>query len=86
MAENNFKCGNCLYYQPHQIMGICRLYPSQQNKHELDWCGQHRAKGVEISALPVYDIVTDTFTAPPNSGEVKVKRKYTRRQNVDPTA
>ena len=40
-------------------MGICRLYPEQQNKHHTDWCGQHQAEQVEVVKLPVYDIMTD---------------------------
>lgn len=83
MADSDSKCGDCRFYRPQQIMGVCRLYPLQQNKHETDWCGQHQPKAVEISALPVYDIVTDIFTPPPNSGEIKVKRKYTRKAKND---
>lgn len=37
-------------------MGACRRYPEMQNKHEMDWCGEHQIKMV---ALPVYDIMTD---------------------------
>jgi len=37
-------------------MGACRRYPEMQNKHEMDWCGEHQIKMV---ALPVYDITTD---------------------------
>jgi hypothetical protein len=43
-------------------MGICRLYPEQQNKHHSDWCGQHEAAQVEVVKLPVYDIMTDETT------------------------
>jgi len=37
-------------------MGACRRYPEMQNKHEMDWCGEHQIKTV---VLPVYDIMTD---------------------------
>ena len=41
MAEMDSNCGNCKFYRPQQIMGICRFNPQQVNKHEKDWCGQH---------------------------------------------
>ena len=68
MAEQHSNCGNCIYYRDQQIMGVCRLYPLQQNKHHTDWCGQHSAKR-EILELPVLD-------TPP-------KRKYTRKAKVE---
>jgi hypothetical protein len=57
-------------------MGVCRLYPQQQNKHESDWCGQHEAKAVKMP--PMYDITTDQMTAP--------KRKYVRKANAEASA
>ena len=78
MAEMDSNCGNCKYYRPQQIMGICRLNPQQVNKHEKDWCGQHlivESKQVDLVALPVYDITTDQITQPP-------KRKYERKSHA----
>ena len=80
MAEMDSNCGNCKYYRPQQIMGICRLNPQQVNKHEKDWCGQHlivesQEVKVDLVALPVYDITTDQMTQPP-------KRKYERKANA----
>ena len=79
MAEMDSNCGNCKYYRPQQIMGVCRLNPTQQNKHEKDWCGQHlivetQDVKVDLVALPVYDITTDQITPP--------KRKYERKANA----
>ena len=79
MAEMDSNCGNCKYYRPQQIMGICRLNPQQVNKHEKDWCGQHlivesQEVKVDLVALPVYDITTDQITPP--------KRKYERKANA----
>jgi hypothetical protein len=79
MAEMDSNCGNCKFYRPQQIMGICRLNPQQVNKHERDWCGQHlivetQDVKVDLVALPVYDITTDQITPP--------KRKYERKANA----
>ena len=69
MAEQHSNCGNCIYFRDQQIMGVCRLYPQQQNKHNTDWCGQHKAKVArEMLELPVVEMT-----------EEKPKRKYTRR-------
>jgi hypothetical protein len=83
MAEMDSNCGNCKYFRAQQIMGVCRLYPTQQNKHEKDWCGQHlivetQDVKVDLVALPVYDITTDQITPP--------KRKYERKANAKASA
>lgn len=83
MVVSNFKCGNCEYFQNRQIMGVCRLYPEQQNKHESDWCGQYKQKQVEMVKLPVYDITTDKTT---EVVMARPKRKYTRKSDVSPAA
>jgi hypothetical protein len=35
------------------VMGVCRRFPEHQNKHELDWCGEHQL--TTIIALPVVE-------------------------------
>ena len=85
MAEMDSNCGNCKFYRAQQIMGVCRLYPTQQNKHEKDWCGQHlivetQDIKVDLVALPVYDITTDQTT------QVPQKRKYERKANAKASA
>jgi len=71
MADEHSNCGGCRFFRNQQVMGVCRLYPHQQNKHESDWCGQFEAKATK----KVYDITTDQTT------EAPLKRKYTRRSN-----
>jgi hypothetical protein len=71
MADEHSNCGGCRFFRNQQVMGVCRLYPHQQNKHESDWCGQFEA----IEVLSTYDITTDHITVVPQ------KRKYTRRSN-----
>ena len=71
MADEYSNCGGCRFFRDQQVMGVCRLYPHQQNKHESDWCGQFEAKATK----KVYDITTDQTTEAPQ------KRKYTRRSN-----
>ena len=78
MADEYSNCGGCRFFRSQQIMGVCRLYPQQQNKHESDWCGQHEAKAVKMP--PVYDITTDQTTAAPQ------KRKYVRKANAKASA
>ena len=61
MAEPT--CLTCEFFRNAQVMGSCRRYPAPQNKHQNDWCGEHQMK--IMLALPVYDIMTDTTTMPP---------------------
>lgn len=53
---SDIKCGDCRFFANGQVMGSCRRYPAQQNKHQNDWCGEHQPK---MLSLPVYDIMTD---------------------------
>ena len=73
MSDN---CGGCLFFRDQQVMGVCRLYPQQQNKHESDWCGQHEPK----TTKKVYDITTDQTIEAPQ------KRKYIRKSNAQAVA
>jgi hypothetical protein len=76
MAEPT--CLTCEFFRNAQVMGTCRRYPAPQNKHQNDWCGEHQMK---ILALPVYDIMTDTTTIPPER-----KKPGRKPKNGDNTA
>jgi len=44
MSENYFKsnCGNCKHFsEPNNILGSCRRYPTYQNRHSTDLCGEY---------------------------------------------
>jgi hypothetical protein len=35
-------CSICRYYSnPTDIMGVCRRYPTYQNRHGTEWCGEY---------------------------------------------
>ena len=53
---SDVRCKTCRFYVTGQVMGACRRYPEMQNKHEMDWCGEHQIKMVVV---PVYDIMSD---------------------------
>jgi hypothetical protein len=43
VANINFNntCLTCIYYSdPQQIMGTCRRFPTYQNRHNTEWCGE----------------------------------------------
>jgi hypothetical protein len=71
-------CLTCEFFRNAQVMGSCRRYPAPQNKHQNDWCGEHQMK---MLALPVYDIMTDTTTMPPER-----KKPGRKPKNGDNTA
>jgi len=65
-------CKGCRYFdlQQNQTLGACRRYPTYQNRHQNEWCGEFVAKitsGVGPSedflykemALPVEPIVPE---------------------------
>jgi hypothetical protein len=51
------RCKTCRFFVTGTVMGACRRYPEMQNKHEMDWCGEHDL--TQMIKLPVYDIMTD---------------------------
>ena len=51
------RCKTCRYFNNGIAIGTCRRYPEVQNKHGMDWCGEH-SEQIMVS-LPVYDIMTD---------------------------
>jgi hypothetical protein len=43
MAISNFNksCKICIYFaDENSIMGSCRRFPSYQNRHSTEWCGE----------------------------------------------
>jgi hypothetical protein len=44
MSNTDFKsnCGNCKHFsEPNNILGSCRRYPTYQNRHVTDYCGEY---------------------------------------------
>ena len=86
MATEDFKvhltsCGTCEYFVNRQIMGLCRLYPETQNKHETDWCGQHKPSQPKVQPriMREYNILTDEVR---DVVMPRLKRKYTKKSDV----
>ena len=46
MAENN--CKTCVYFMGSNL-GSCRRFPTYQNRHENEWCGEF-AKSLQAVA------------------------------------
>ena len=81
MADEN--CSSCHYFRGTSHIGLCRRYPSFQNKSPGDWCGEYAEKKAEILALPVVEMqqIDEKSVETPRE-----KRKYTRRKNVQTSA
>jgi hypothetical protein len=69
-------CQTCRFFVTGQVMGACRRYPEMQNKHEMDWCGEHIQQTIKMVSLPVYDITTDETKV----AEMPVERKKPGRK------
>ena len=74
-------CKTCRFFVTGQVMGACRRYPEMQNKHEMDWGGEHQIKMV---TLPVYDIMSDeTKQAEVPAAIVQRKKPGRKPKNAD---
>jgi hypothetical protein len=57
MAADN--CKACKHFQDHGQMGVCRRYPTYQNRHHSEICGEFFALPVEILVLPVKEMTEE---------------------------
>jgi hypothetical protein len=75
MADSNFNktCNSCIYFtNPNEIMGTCRRYPTYQNRHSTEWCGDYQ-QNPSLFALEhlVTDLTRETIMA--EVGSIKPK-------------
>jgi hypothetical protein len=75
MANSNFNksCKVCIYFaDENSIMGSCRRFPSYQNRHSTEWCGEfeQNPSPVALDNL-VADLTRETIMA--EVGAIKPK-------------
>ena len=69
MLNNDFKsnCGNCKHYsEPNNILGSCRRYPTYQNRHHTDFCGEYS----QSSSFGALDNIVQSVTKESIQAEV----------------
>lgn len=69
MPDGN--CKSCRHFLNTEMMGQCRRFPTYQNRHANEWCGEYTTK--------IDHVIQDDI------GFVE-KRKYTRKVKDDTTA
>jgi hypothetical protein len=52
-------CKACVYFNDIGQMGQCRRYPTFQNRHYTEWCGEFELVAVEISPIPEVGVFSD---------------------------
>ena len=72
MAKDN--CTGCKHFQDHGQMGVCRRYPTYQNRHHTEICG-------EFSALPIVPVEQE-FTITMHDAAPDVVKKQRGRPKV----
>lgn len=76
MADVNSKdgCSSCIYFlsQENDFIGLCRRFPTYQNRHGSEWCGEF----VIVPPNPVFEaLVQDIEISFQSFDEAKEKRK-----------
>ena len=51
MLKHN--CKACVYFNDLGQMGQCRRYPTFQNRHHTEWCGEFELVAILEDVLPV---------------------------------
>ena len=65
MADNNSSpvCGACKFFLGNGDFGICRRFPSYEQRHASNWCGEH---------YPIPHVVTQPeFIVPADEKQLK---------------
>ena len=63
-------CKECKFYlDNNSILGLCRRYPTYQNRSPQEWCGEY--KGVAIPPEPTGDFLPKRMGRPPKAKEVQ---------------
>jgi hypothetical protein len=63
MADANFieSCSACRFFlAPNGAIGVCRRYPTHQNRHGNDWCGEWTFKKT-IVEITQEKIINEAF-------------------------
>jgi hypothetical protein len=48
---STLNCKACVYFNDIGQMGQCRRYPTYQNRHYTEWCGEFELVAVESSPI-----------------------------------
>ena len=84
MADQNCSCCRFFHVGFGDRMGVCRRFPSFQNRTQNEWCGEFAP---QMLALPVIDPPQlDTkveVKLPPNEATVTVTRRGRPRKGQD---
>ena len=66
-------CRDCRYYHDtNSILGLCRRYPTYQNRSPQETCGEYKGKAVaQLTPEPSGDFLPVTFT---QDNKLKSKR------------
>jgi hypothetical protein len=85
MADLNSKesCNSCKFFlsQENDFMGSCRRFPTFQNRHGTEWCGEF----VVVPPNPVFEtMIQDIEIAIQTDPKEKRKRIMEEAGNIEP--
>ena len=62
---SGLNCKACVYFNDIGQMGQCRRYPTFQNRHHTEWCGEYEL----VAIVPTEDVLpvpeAGVFSEPP---------------------
>lgn len=85
MADLNSKesCNSCIYFlsQENDFIGLCRRFPTFQNRHGTEWCGEF----VIVPPNPVFEtMIQDIEIAIETDPKEKRKRIMEEAGKLEP--
>lgn len=52
----NENCKACRYFNDIGQLGQCRRYPTYQNRHHTEWCGEFSPSVVAVESSPIPEV------------------------------
>lgn len=76
------KCLNCAYFlsQENDFIGLCRRYPTYQNRHSSEWCGEF----VIVPPNPVFEALVQDIEIAVEDAKEKRKKVIEEAGKVEP--
>jgi hypothetical protein len=71
--KNTDTCNCCRFFSNNQeIMGSCKRYPTYQNRHGSDWCGEYSPD----QPTQVVNLIVEHFVEPTEQPKKKRGRPF----------
>ena len=74
VVNNNDRCNSCRFFSAEDRLGLCKRFPSYQNRSNQDWCGEYRLEESDALETMVQFIVEPVVDSEPKKQRGRPKK------------